>query len=221
MGGTPFFWRHLIILLCVAANFVLSVAIVRKTGSSFRSSALLRSVALRSVSVAYLTGSLVVLLAAIALFAEIETGEHAARCWAVHRAWSTVRPGMTPPQVVELLGKPKEVRFEEHYLYQLHPLWGAHEGAVSFSGASADGTLASNAKVVHKSPETEPDWIPPGAARSFRSAITENALVISALLLPVVAVVSLIPFRLRAGASAWILYPRWPRCSWGRFMKAR
>jgi hypothetical protein len=199
----PFFWRHLALLLGVAANFVLSVGLARRAWRSSGFSSLLSGVIVRSATMAYGTVSLILLLVGAALFVDLETGDYAAKCWAVHRAWPKIQPGMTPLRVVEILGQPSEVRFDEIYIYRFHPLSARFDGSIAFDRPLANSTAA---KVKDRRPEAPPDWLPPGALDEFYSEISNWAFIASGLGLLALTVVSIIPIPFRKRGGGWMLY---------------
>jgi hypothetical protein len=204
---SPFFWRHFGILLLVFANFALSLFAAQRARASFSQSALTRSVLARAGSVAYLAGSTLILLLGVSMFIELELSEHAQSCWKTNRDWAKVKLGMTRRQVVQILGDPPANSFGNDQ-YSLHPFeyFGAYIFYDVTTEESAHGLRNDNSKVTEKQPAESVDWIPNGIHGAYQRQLASDAMPLCFLGLIVLAVASVIPMSLQAGANSWMLY---------------
>lgn len=204
---SPFVWRHIAILLVIAATFALSIATVYKVHASFRSFPLPLGIALRASAFVYLLLSLFAVLLTLDLFYEFEFSYD----WRPNLEWRKIQNGMTRHQVIELLGYPDtHIRFEYYYL--LFPLY-YHRGTIKFEGDPSkladqlQDKVDDSAKVIDKTPErASSEWLPGGFPHWLSDHVRGTIAPLSALTLLILALLSLIPFSLRNGWNSWILY---------------
>lgn len=181
---SPYFWRNLILLLLTAANVVVSVMVVRRV----------RGIGRTAGAMLYFTLACVVLLLCLSIFDTLETSAEAEACWRRNSLWAQVRPGMTTPQVKQLLGEPSGAGFG--FTYRLHPL-SYGEGSIQFDDK---GT------VTGKHPLQGAPWLTPGWTSRYLSHAKDDLQPIGFLGLGLLALVSIIPLRMRSGVSSWQLY---------------
>ena len=214
---SPFFWRNLGVLLLVLANLALSVRLLLHGAlPSPTPGPVAIGVILRGFALTYATLSLVAALIAILLFCILELLPESRATWTRSAKWSEIRPGMTPQEVIDLLGEPfqrstvgdSSTGSEVQFGYQLHPL-GLRDGAAVIFQAVPGAAMT----VTLKSPDDESlaritgNWIPGGYTGSrYRGTITEAASILSFLGIMLLVVATMLPFGARAGASSWTLY---------------
>ena len=204
----PYFWRDLSVLIAVALNLALGVFGVHRARVWFGRLSLPMGIALRALSFVWLMLSLVALLLAISVFHALELEGEAN--WRANREWPRVRPGTTKREVIALLGPP-ETHIGVRYGYHLAPLHD-QEATIYFEGdpnaAELEDKLKDDTRVVRKEPEeARAEWMSPYFLRlHVRDHLKGALLPISTAAVLILLVLSLIPFSLRAGWNAWVLY---------------
>ena len=215
---SPFFFRHLGVLLVVLANLFLSVRLLQRSSvpASAAQVSLPIGVMVRGATLVYGALSLMVALLALVLFCTIEVFSESRLSWQHNARWSEIRVGMTQQEVLSKLGEPfprlaSETPVagpEEQFVYKLYPL-GALDGSIIAFHRNAGGGM----RVAYTSPDAESlargraEWFPQGYARSqYRDTISQAACVLALLGIILLGVASLFPFGVHANAYSWPLY---------------
>ena len=152
---SPFFWKNLVLVLVVLANFAFVVWLIARKTAVSSSDSVGWQVALRSLGVMYATVSCLLMVFAVMEFTDAEFSKRAQECWKRQLDWKRIQPGMTKKQVIEILGPAdrSEVYDLDRNIYGLDPLNPGDNSSVSFSIVPMDS--AEEPKVVEKDPTDE------------------------------------------------------------------
>ena len=221
--NSPFFWRNLGILFIVVANFVFAIKVLlsKKGRSDFSDRPVASRIALRAISIIYITTSFIILVIAGILFYSYEWSADAQKSWKNSRKWADVKVGLTQQEVVQILGPPDRNGKEsapffvsegadDVYIYPMG-LIQVEGGMIEFKIDTA--SALKEMRVISKFPDDEimsrhlAEWRPNEYTESMLSHnISDLACVISFVGLVLLALASLIPWGLRNGWYSWTLY---------------
>ena len=176
---SPFLLRHALLVLAAGGNLAASLWLAWQPADG---------IARRAFTLSYAAVSLAVFLFASALVARLEPSES----WRAAHKWNQLRPGLTKPQVAELLGPPGEIA-EEFYFYDLHPNHGL-EGSVEFEGGLLKTVFPADATV----------WGSEAMWKLFDDHRTFCGMAAGLAFIPILVIASLLPFGMSRG---WLSLP--------------
>lgn len=214
--SSPFLIYNIGVLLLVIIAFAIGIYLLfsNKVKIFLSRYSIFLQVLFRAFTVTYAAFMSLVLINAVLFFVDIEVSSNSRECWKRNNEWKNIQVGMTKKEVFQITGEP--ITYDNwdglRYSFRRHPLNYISHSQVTFDPDSAQDQ--EEMKVISKYPddttmaEDLSEWLP-DRGYTYQAAIeriSSGSAGFSFLGIIILAILSLIPFRLRDKWTSRMLY---------------